>query len=264
MVMQTKIRGIIYKAELPSGKAYIGQTINSFTKRKANHKWDARCGSSYPFHRAIRKYGAENIKWKIIARADNIAALNAAEIAAIAEHSTLSPDGYNMRAGGESGGAHTAEVRAKISAKAKARFAAMTDEEKAEWSAKMHAPPRAKKGVPKSAETRAKMSAAAKIRCTPEWRAKIRAKLRAANLGKTRSAEHRAKIAAAVKARWAAMSENEKAAARAKTAAAMKEAMNRPEAKAKISAATRARLAAMSDEKKAEWSARMHKARWAA
>ena len=221
MVMQTKIRGIIYKAILPSGKAYIGQTVHSFTKRKANHKWYAlHRNSRIPFHAAIRKHGAENVKWEIIARADNIAALNAAESAAIAEHNTLLPNGYNACTGGENS-VHNAGTRAKIAVKAKARFAAMTDEEKAEWAAKMHTAA-AQKGVPKSAETRAKMSAAAKARCTPEWRAKVRAKLRTANLGKTRSAETKAKIAATTKARYAAMSENEKAAWRAKLSAAAK------------------------------------------
>ena len=72
--------GIIYLAESPSEKEYIGQTVQSLARRKQQHEKEARRGSDNPFHAAIRKYGAENIKWKIIARADNIAALNAAEI----------------------------------------------------------------------------------------------------------------------------------------------------------------------------------------
>ena len=70
------MRGIIYKATFPSGKAYIGQTTKSLGKRKRQHVRKALSGSPFPFHAAIRKYGAENVKWEIIARAAKTRAIN--------------------------------------------------------------------------------------------------------------------------------------------------------------------------------------------
>ena len=193
--------GIIYLAESPSEKEYIGQTVQSLARRKQQHEKEARRGSDNPFHAAIRKYGAENIKWKIIARADNIAALNAAEIACIAEHNTIAPNGYNMRAGGENS-VMSAETRAKMAVAQRAKWAKMTDAKRAEIFA---AGAKARRGVKHSAETRAKMAESARRR----W-----ANMTAAE--KSFSEEHRAKISAAGKARWAAMSDEEKAAAGAK------------------------------------------------
>ena len=203
------MRGIIYKATFPSGKAYIGQTVQTFAARKANHERDARRGSGTPFHAAIREYGAENIKWEVLARAGDIAALNAAEIACIAAHKTISPNGYNALSGGKNA-IPNAETRAKLSAVTKARWAAMSADERAERRVKMLAIAAlgngAKRGKRRSAAARANMSAAMTARwanMTAAARAHHAAKSGEANRGKTRSAEHRAKISAAAKRRWA-------------------------------------------------------------
>ena len=234
--MQTKTKGIIYGiiyiAIFLSGKSYIGQTIKSLAARKRQHESDARRGSPLPFHAAIRKYGAENISWKIIARADNIAALNAAEISAIAEHNTIAPNGYNANTGGENY-IPCGETRAKLSA--------------------------AKKGVPKSAETRAKMSAAAKARCTPEWRAMFSA----INKKAMNRPEVRARSSAVHKARFAAMSDEEKAKIVAKMAAAKRGKKLSAEHRAKMAESQKARYAAWTEKDRAEWGAKT-KARWAA
>ena len=56
-------KGYIYKIIcLPTGKLYIGQTLRTIEKRWKRHIRDAKKGSEHKFHRAIRKYGAENSK----------------------------------------------------------------------------------------------------------------------------------------------------------------------------------------------------------
>lgn len=54
------MKGIIYKYTSPSGKCYIGQTINE-DRRKLQHKRAAfnENHKEYdkPFYRALRKYG---------------------------------------------------------------------------------------------------------------------------------------------------------------------------------------------------------------
>jgi predicted GIY-YIG superfamily endonuclease len=60
---------VIYKCICPNGKLYIGQASN-FKKRMNAHKksyMNVNClDYNSIFHRAIRKYGFENIKWEII------------------------------------------------------------------------------------------------------------------------------------------------------------------------------------------------------
>ena len=103
--MQTKTKGIIYGiiyiAIFLSGKSYIGQTINLL--RRENDSTKAMHGAvrRFRFTPAFASTGRKISSWKIIARADNIAALNAAEISAIAEHNTIAPNGYNANTGGE-------------------------------------------------------------------------------------------------------------------------------------------------------------------
>ena len=193
---------IVYRATAPSGRAYIGQTIQSLSARRKSHENKARNGSRNPFHCAIRKYG-DKIKWEMLCRATSIAALNWIEPRYIAAQNTLLPHGYNAKTGGENG-EHCAEARAKISAKMTGRE--FSPEHRAAISAKLKGrklPPehRAKiaagnKGKTISPEHRAKLSAVhtGKV-VSPDVRAAISAKL----TGRKRSPETRAKISAAAK-----------------------------------------------------------------
>lgn len=61
----TRIIGIIYSYKSPSGKYYIGQTINQ-RKRKATHKYLADKGVDLPFYNAIRKYGFESFEYVVL------------------------------------------------------------------------------------------------------------------------------------------------------------------------------------------------------
>ncbi len=90
---------VIYQAIFPNGKKYIGKTKN-FKNRKYHHLRDANNGSNLIFHRAINKYGSENIVWEIICECSNIEELNEKEIQFIKVFNTIDPDfGYNMVCG---------------------------------------------------------------------------------------------------------------------------------------------------------------------
>ena len=73
---------IIYKAEYKN-KVYIGQTICTLYKRKAEHKSCVfnKDNNSYNtrFSRCLRKYGFKNFKWTILTRPNCQEALDKAE-----------------------------------------------------------------------------------------------------------------------------------------------------------------------------------------
>ena len=156
-----RLYGIIYKATAPGGRAYIGQTTFSLASRICRHKRRATCRL---LHNAIAKYG-DKMEWKEIACAWDRDGLDAAEIALIAQHQTIAPHGYNIKAGG-SHGKHSAETRKKIGAVSKkyladpdfyaAHCATMqavnTDPDKIQRAAV------ALSGQKRAAETKAKMS----------------------------------------------------------------------------------------------------------
>jgi len=125
--------GHIYKHTSPSGKAYIGQSIQEPEARWKAHVYDATRGSDLVFHRAIRKYGPDAFTHEILHDGiDEQDELNRLEIEEIARQGTLLPDGYNLTAGGEVGlvrgtpayenlvaAMQTAEYRAGQSARSK-------------------------------------------------------------------------------------------------------------------------------------------------
>ena len=57
----------IYKLKnIVNNKIYIGLTTQGAWDRYLNHLSEARCGSKWPIHRAIRKYGKENFELIIL------------------------------------------------------------------------------------------------------------------------------------------------------------------------------------------------------
>jgi len=152
-----------------NGKVYIGQTRQSFARRKSRHLWDAARNSPCRFHAAIRTYGPEAFEFKMLAIGPVGGWLSEMEIRTIEAYNSFN-SGYNDTKGGEGtrgsmarlGKTHTPEARAKISA--------------------------ARRGKP-----------GGRLGCrnTPEHNEKVRQ----ANLGKTLSVEHRAAISAAQKGR---------------------------------------------------------------
>jgi group I intron endonuclease len=98
--------GIIYRAISPSEKVYIGKTVKTLQKRKCSHKHNAYNEKSSAFdckfYRAVRKYGLENFKWKIILNNIPDERLDIEEMLAIYLYDTYY-GGYNSTLGGDGG-----------------------------------------------------------------------------------------------------------------------------------------------------------------
>lgn len=206
-----------------TGKRYIGSAVN-FAKRWDSHKWELRHGTHHSVHlqRAWLKHGAENLKFRPIL-------ICAKSHVLFYEQLVLDAYGpeYNICriAGNILGLKRSDETRAKLSAARKKYVISDETRQKLSIAQSARVYPRdvvekirtANTGQKRSAEARARMAAAqmgktnAKgHRLSAEVRAKMsiarkgrtltedhRAKLSAANLGKKLSAEHREKLSAA-------------------------------------------------------------------
>lgn len=203
--------GCLYRLNFPNGKSYIGITKFTAEERFLVHCAIAMKGKkSWAVHRAIKKYGMENIKVETLIKADELY-LFEAEIKAIRIFNTKQPEGYNLTSGGDGVRGLTEETLSKMSAsqKGKVRSNEMKEKLRAFF-----------KGKPLSAEHRKKISESQKGKIiTPEALAKsaetrrnkgsafyamtdeARAHLSAVNKGKTFSEETRARLSAANKGR---------------------------------------------------------------
>lgn len=120
-------KGFIYCVTcLKTGKLYFGQTIISIRSRWRRHVFSTQRGSNHKFHRAIRKYGAENF---IIEEVLTVSAptkeilkkkLDYVEMRLIKRFNTKI-DGYNSTDGGEGLVNLSEESLAKISKVLKGR-----------------------------------------------------------------------------------------------------------------------------------------------
>jgi len=103
--------GFIYILTSPTGKSYIGQTIQTIHKRFQSHQYaSSRC---FAICNAIQKYGWENFEkdWYECPDED----LNFDEELLVEEIGTLAPNGYNLREGGGNTGKPSQETKKKIS-----------------------------------------------------------------------------------------------------------------------------------------------------
>lgn len=94
----------IYKHTFKAtGKSYIGKTSHTIEQRLYKHLYSANNDSETHFHRAIRKYGIDDITSVIIE--DNIPEelIDEREIFWIANDNTFGDSGYNMTEGGDGG-----------------------------------------------------------------------------------------------------------------------------------------------------------------
>lgn len=219
---------ILYEFTFTNGKKYIGQTVRKMSARLSQHRASVLRGSKLAVHCAWRKHGEPSVH--IIGEYESAEALHAAEIAAIAERNTLSPNGYNLGYGGETAPSKNPSVARKISESNKGRSAPVSNERRSEitaalWASEEYRKNRKAKAIPLSTEQRlakaekmrevwAKRKAdgwkiseetKAKLRKVPRTAKQIEA-VREANKrrkGKvTVSDETRAKIAAKTKAAW--------------------------------------------------------------
>lgn len=98
--------GIIYYARFDNGKGYVGYTKHSLEKRIKEHLFMASCeDKGFLFHKAIRKYGQDNIEWSVLAEStDEEFLLKHEESRFILQKKTLyTENGYNLTSGGQAG-----------------------------------------------------------------------------------------------------------------------------------------------------------------
>lgn len=104
----------IYLLRFPSGKVYIGQTNRTVEARCRAHIAKAKNNAISILYSAIRKYDFK-FTAEILSSHCSLEATNLAEIEAIRKfNSTDRANGYNMRLGGQQGGAYTQEIRQKL------------------------------------------------------------------------------------------------------------------------------------------------------
>ena len=123
--------GIIYKLTSPSGKHYIGQTINLKDRKRCLYNPN-KYYSGHRLDNAIKKYGIENFKYEIVIQIIDVdkiklrEKLDELEIFYIKKYNSYK-DGYNMTLGGSgsTGCFQTEESRKLISEKAKGRKGSM-------------------------------------------------------------------------------------------------------------------------------------------
>lgn len=111
--MSEKPYGIVYVLTSPSGKQYVGQTVQTARKRFSGHKCAAKRLPELLISKAINKYGADNFEVSNIDEASNAIDLEGKEAFWINELGTMSPKGYNTR--DVETGQFTVAVRKKIS-----------------------------------------------------------------------------------------------------------------------------------------------------
>lgn len=91
---------VIYKAEFPNGKVYIGKS-KDFDSRKIKHSYSTRYYNT-KLTNAINKYGFDSIKWEIIFETEDINIINQKEIEFISKYDSIK-NGYNTSTGGDGG-----------------------------------------------------------------------------------------------------------------------------------------------------------------
>lgn len=118
--------GLMYKLTSPSGKSYIGQTVQTFTKRMCGHK-NASKNPDKPgcrlLNAAIRAHGWDNFTKEVLVLCPAYQ-LDWYETTFISMYGTLAPDGYNLNTGGSLNKRHSEDTKAKMVESALARESA--------------------------------------------------------------------------------------------------------------------------------------------
>ena len=208
--------GILYKLTFASGKLYIGVTESeSMTRRLAQHRYKAKQGSKLPVHLAWIKHGEPEVK--ILQRIEGDA-LYQAEIDAIKQYGTITPNGYNLLDGGQKSPALNKDVAKKISEATIERYKNPEERAKASLIQKN-----------RSHEVRKKISEALTGKKISE---STKQKIRDFNTGKKHSEETKTKMSQSHKGK----KYSEETLERMRIAA--RKRMQSPEAKAQLKAAS--------------------------
>ena len=163
-------RSYLYCICAPNGKQYIGKSNNPKDRWRGHIKGPVNNGVS-AIRAAISKYGVEHMTFQIIASFGSEEEAYTAEAILIAELNTLAPAGYNLTSGGKGGFTASEELRQKL---------------RRSWTK----------------DRRKQESLRVSGSNNPMYGKKaddaLRARLSAANKGKTRSAEHRHNLSLAL------------------------------------------------------------------
>lgn len=114
--------GIIYMITSPSGKHYIGQTIQPLDKRWKQHIDASK--KEYKDHckvlnKSLRKYGDKHFQIQVLEECEQ-EYLDEKELFYIESYDTIVPSGMNIKKGGANG-THHADTKKKISVSLKGR-----------------------------------------------------------------------------------------------------------------------------------------------
>ena len=90
------IIGSVYCIDFPNGKSYVGITRKIAVRRVCEH-----LKSTSTVGKAIRRFGKEQIAWRILQRTYSAPKLCALERTWIQRLGTRHPDGYNLTSGGQ-------------------------------------------------------------------------------------------------------------------------------------------------------------------
>ena len=101
-----------------NGKAYIGKSVHDASKTRIRSHFKG-CGGAIALANAIDKYGKDAFTWEILDDGIIPELVDSYEIESIEKHGTLSPSGYNLTRGGESG-QFSEESRRKMSESSRA------------------------------------------------------------------------------------------------------------------------------------------------
>lgn len=115
---------IVYKCTCKvNGKIYVGCTKHNVESRWNNHVRHALSGSTYPFHRAIKKHGSDAFIVEIIQQCQTLEEMSNAEVLWIERlNSANKLKGYNATLGGNNA-QRTPETRERMCLAAARRWA---------------------------------------------------------------------------------------------------------------------------------------------
>lgn len=188
----------VYKHTSPSGKVYIGITLQCPLKRWGNGK---NYNGNKFFKNAIEKYGWENFEHEILFSGLTEEKAKEIEKNLILEYKSYDSNfGYNITMGGESGNGlkHTEETKKKISNAEKGRVSPMKGKKHSEETRRKISMSNKGKvrrsGFTLSEETKMKISKAEKGKPKPKPKsAEYKEKMRAVRLGKPFSEKRKKK-----------------------------------------------------------------------
>lgn len=205
-MLRSRYTGSIYIAiNVHNGRAYIGKTIMSLSRRRTTHHMTARVGKGSAFHAALRKYGAHSFRWRKLYESDHEPSLFDAEIGLIADFRAAGLRLYNVGPGGEGQSFPCSEERRRKTS------ATMRGKRKSEEARRRMS--ESAKGRKKSPEHVAKMRANQLGKTMPQWTPERRARMEAFwARGITRSPEQRENMRQAALRRFQRPGERDKAA----------------------------------------------------